>query len=96
MSGDELSKKENRDYSLMSCSFEDTFYDMTRFYDDKDSSDIEPYDMTMYKKSGMYYLEKTLFAALEDSKMKEVFIKYNPYKLETEFTVDGASCGRVQ
>lgn len=89
MSGDELSKRENRDYSLMLCSFEDAFYDMTRFYDDKDSSDIEPYDMTMYKKSGMYYLEKTLFSALEDNKMKEVFIKYNPYKLETEFTVDG-------
>ena len=88
MSGCELSKDEERNYLQKSISFNDSFYDMTRFYTDDDSSDIESYEM-MYKQSGMYYLEKTLFSALEDNKMKAVFIKYNPYKLETEFTVDG-------
>ena len=101
--GETMSEDENDEYDLYSKKFAKPEYDLSG--DPglvREASD--QYEM-MSKKCGMYNLEKILYGEQvkmkkpkqkkttkqkkEFIKSKKVFIKYNPYKLETEITVDG-------
>ena len=84
--GQILSEDELDEYTMLAKKFKRPSYDLSHFYDNVTYFTHDTEYIRLSKASGLYGLEKIIYGGAH---MKKVFIKYNPYKLETELTVDG-------
>lgn len=83
--GMDLTEDDKDEYDLYTKKFNKPVYDLSRFYPEYQIKSNDDEATILLKKCGFYGFEKIISGGI---KMKKVFIKYNPYKLETKITIN--------